>query len=53
LNEDLVERFYAARSTFPDKTRILIGKPPVPVSKAIAALITPGRPLAAPQETPE
>lgn len=53
LNEDLVERFYAARSTFPDKTRILVGKPPVPVSKAIAALITPGRPLAAPQETPE
>ena len=51
LNEDLVERFYAARSTFPDKARILIGKPPVPVRKAIAALITPGRPLAAPQET--
>ncbi len=50
LNEDLVERFYAARSTFPDKARILIGKPPVPVSKAITALITPGRPLAAPQE---
>ncbi|MXP45605.1 lycopene beta-cyclase CrtY [Altererythrobacter sediminis] len=51
LDEDLVERFYAARSTLPDKARILIGKPPVPVSKAIQALITPGRPLAAPQET--
>lgn len=51
LGEDLVERFYAARSTLPDKARILIGKPPVPVGKAIHALITPGRPLAAPQET--
>ncbi len=51
LDEDLVERFYAARSTFADKARILIGKPPVAVGKAIAALITPGRPLAAPQET--
>ncbi len=50
LNEGLVERFYAARSTFPDKARILSGKPPVPVGKAVAALITPGRPLAAPQE---
>ena len=50
LNEGLVERFYAARSTFPDKARILSGKPPVPVGKAITALITPGRPLASPQE---
>lgn len=51
LNEDLVERFYAARSTFPDKARILFGKPPVAVSKAIQALVTPGHPLADPQET--
>lgn len=51
LNEDLVERFYAARSTFPDKARILSGKPPVAVGRAVTALLTPGRPLAAPQET--
>lgn len=41
----LIERFYAANSTLPDKSRILIGKPPVSVAKAIHALITPGDPL--------
>lgn len=50
LREDLIERFYAARSTFSDKARILFGKPPVPVGKAIRALTSTGRPLVAPQE---
>ncbi|MCL6250487.1 lycopene beta-cyclase CrtY [Altererythrobacter sp. KTW20L] len=40
LPEPLVERFYAARSTFADKARILIGKPPVPVMRAMRALVT-------------
>lgn len=35
LNEGLVERFYRNRLTKKDKLRILIGKPPVPVSKAL------------------
>jgi lycopene beta-cyclase len=29
LDESLIERFYAARSTFADRVRILCGKPPV------------------------
>lgn len=35
LNEALVARFYRNRLTKKDKLRILIGKPPVPVSKAL------------------
>lgn len=35
LPEGLVERFYRNRLTKSDKLRILIGKPPVPVSKAL------------------
>jgi lycopene beta-cyclase len=38
LNNPLVRRFYAAQSTNMDKLRILAGKPPVPVGRAIAAL---------------
>ena len=38
LGGGLVRRFYAGRSTLGDKARILIGKPPVPVGRAIAAL---------------
>ncbi len=38
LDEGLVGRFYAARSTLADKARILAGRPPVPVHRAIAAL---------------
>ncbi len=30
----LIERFYAGRSTLPDKARLLMGKPPVPEMKA-------------------
>lgn len=38
LSPDLVARFYAAHSTTLDKLRVLSGKPPVPVGRAIAAL---------------
>lgn len=38
LKPDLIARFYAAQSTKRDKARILCGKPPVPVSKAIKVL---------------
>lgn len=40
LPEPLIERFYAARSTLCDRTRILIGKPPVPLTRAMKALFT-------------
>ena len=35
LGEGLIERFYAGDLTWRDKVRILIGKPPVPVFKAL------------------
>ncbi|WP_427450396.1 lycopene beta-cyclase CrtY [Litorimonas sp. WD9-15] len=35
LNQGLIERFYGGTLTWRDKARILIGKPPVPVSKAL------------------
>ena len=35
LNQGLIERFYAGQLKWYDKARILIGKPPVPVSKAL------------------
>ena len=35
LNQGLIERFYAGQLKWYDKARILIGKPPVPVSKAM------------------
>jgi len=37
LPEGLIERFYAGRSTWRDRGRILMGKPPVPVGEAIVA----------------
>ena len=40
LPEPLIERFYAARSTAADKLRILCGRPPVPLGRAIKALAT-------------
>jgi lycopene beta-cyclase len=45
LPEPLVERFYAARSTWADKARILIGKPPVAITRAMHALATHRPPL--------
>lgn len=38
LSAGLIARFYAGRSTAADKLRILAGKPPVSVRRAIAAL---------------
>lgn len=38
LDRGLIERFYAGRSTLADKARILIGKPPVPVTSALGVL---------------
>lgn len=35
LNQGLIERFYAGQFTWRDKARILIGKPPVPIHKAL------------------
>ncbi|KHK90001.1 lycopene beta-cyclase CrtY [Novosphingobium malaysiense] len=46
LPAPLIERFYAGRSTIPDRVRILAGKPPVPIGSAIATLAGGGRPLA-------
>lgn len=37
LPQPLIERFYAARSTLADKARILSGRPPVPVWRALKA----------------
>ncbi|OBX19172.1 lycopene cyclase [Erythrobacter sp. QSSC1-22B] len=45
LPEPLIERFYAARSTRLDQLRTLTGRPPVPIPRAIAALLGKGRPL--------
>ena len=37
LPEGLIERFYSARTTFADKARILCGKPPVSIPRALLA----------------
>jgi lycopene beta-cyclase len=42
LDPALIGRFYAGRSTMGDKMRILTGKPPVPIARAIPAIL--GRP---------
>ncbi len=39
LGPDLIERFYAARSTRLDRLRILSGKPPVPIGRALKAMV--------------
>ncbi|MBS0478288.1 MAG: lycopene beta-cyclase CrtY [Proteobacteria bacterium] len=38
LDPRLIARFYAGRSTMGDKARILMGKPPVPVGRALTAI---------------
>ncbi|WP_174298502.1 lycopene beta-cyclase CrtY [Sphingomonas bacterium] len=49
LNPALIGRFYAARSTLLDKARILSGRPPVPLARAIRAIpsASPSRTLVA------
>jgi lycopene beta-cyclase len=39
LSPHLIGRFYAGQTTLADKARILSGKPPVPIHRAIAALL--------------
>jgi lycopene beta-cyclase len=45
LDQGLIERFYAGRSSFADKARVLLGKPPVPLLGALGALTGKGNPL--------
>jgi lycopene beta-cyclase len=40
----LIERFSAGRATLADKARILAGRPPVPVGRAMATLAGLGEP---------
>ena len=40
LSPGLISRFYASRSSFADKARILAGKPPVPLGRAIKAILS-------------
>lgn len=40
LPESLVERFYAGKSTLMDRLRVLTGKPPIPIHRGIAALLS-------------
>lgn len=57
LPEPLVGRFYAGRPTWGDKLRVLSGRPPVPVGRALRALLAPRtRPdpaVARPKEDPK
>lgn len=39
LDEKLIRRFYAGKSGWTDKLRVLAGKPPVKISRAISALL--------------
>ncbi|RYZ13384.1 MAG: lycopene cyclase [Comamonadaceae bacterium] len=45
LSDGLITRFYAARLTWPDKLRIVTGKPPVPFMAGVRAAL--GLPVAA------
>lgn len=49
LDSDLIERFYAGRTTMADKARILTGRPPVPLAAAVKAIC--GRAPLAPLES--
>lgn len=51
LRERLIERFYAARSPLRDKARVLWGKPPVTIPRAIAAMFRRGEPLTVKSQT--
>ncbi|AKM10115.1 lycopene beta-cyclase CrtY [Croceicoccus naphthovorans] len=53
LDEALVERFYAGRSTHADKLRVLAGKPPVPLMRAVKVLAGFGAPPPLAPEGPE
>ena len=38
LPRPLIERFYAGRTSLPDQMRILVGKPPVSIARALRSL---------------
>lgn len=40
LPEPLIERFYAGKSTMKDRLRVLSGRPPIPMKRAIPALFS-------------
>lgn len=42
LDAQLIARFYAGTSSLADKARILMGRPPVPVGRAVRALLERG-----------
>ncbi|RIV85993.1 lycopene cyclase [Aurantiacibacter zhengii] len=48
LREPLIERFYAGKSTLLDKLRVLSGKPPIPITRGIGALMSKAPPLTVP-----
>lgn len=50
LPESLIERFYAGQSRFGDRFRVLVGRPPVPISRAIKALTSRPARLLAPEK---
>jgi lycopene beta-cyclase len=52
LPEPLIERFYAGRPAWSDRARILTGKPPVPVMRALSCLL-PRSARGANPKTPE
>lgn len=43
LSPALIGRFYAGRSTMNDKARTLTGKPPIPITRALRAILGGGR----------
>ncbi len=45
LPEGLIERFYAGKSTRGDRMRVLVGRPPMSIPRALIALGSKGRPL--------
>ena len=46
LDAGLIERFYAGRSTWRDRLRLVAGRPPVPIGAALRSLLGGGVPLA-------
>ncbi len=51
LSPRLIERFYAGRSTLADRVRVLVGRPPVPIPRALRALARTQTPLLPAAET--
>lgn len=41
LPEDVIQRFYAGSTTWSDRLRIVTGKPPVPVGRAVSSMLLP------------